>query len=332
MLMKNSTKLQTECRREYGYFQSKLSALTCQNATLHFKMTFRAEKFQVRPNICSWSLVTMEVDNCQNSNFCAVFADGSLCVRGSPECLRRGRAWLRWLLPGWRPSAPCSPGPLGDLGAVASLWSAAWRLRAALLITLRFISAPLAPADSSAFLSWTWSAPRWGAEVASGGARGRLLGTPRVPWAGAGHGWLLGRGSAAGSVLMPGSTAAVPGGGGAGQQPGELAALREAARAVPWCRGSLQREMRGLATASCLRSSHLGCQLWPWAGQAEVCRGTCPSGGGGGVHACGAGGHRAPLPAGHGAASWPTRCPWLHTKGWAALSAACCAAAERCVF
>ena len=30
----------------------------------------------------------MEVDNCQNSNFCkAVFSNGSLCMSGSPECL-----------------------------------------------------------------------------------------------------------------------------------------------------------------------------------------------------------------------------------------------------
>lgn len=59
---------------EHRYFQSKLSALTCQNTALHFKMTCQAEKFQVRPNICSCSLTMMEVDNCQNSNFCkAVF-------------------------------------------------------------------------------------------------------------------------------------------------------------------------------------------------------------------------------------------------------------------
>lgn len=50
----------------------------------------------------------MEVDNCQNSNFCrAVFSNGSLCMSGSPECLCQcgsgGGALLQWLLPGMAP-------------------------------------------------------------------------------------------------------------------------------------------------------------------------------------------------------------------------------------
>lgn len=139
--MKKSTEFQTAHNRmeNTGIFNQKLSVLTCQNITLHFTLTFQAEKSQVRPNICSCNLTTLEVDNCQNSNFCgAVFSLGSLGMSESSECLcQRGALGCTLSL--------CSPEPqvlfqppaqLLVLSSVISLPSVARTVWIALLIAL----------------------------------------------------------------------------------------------------------------------------------------------------------------------------------------------------
>lgn len=82
--------------------------------------------------------------------------------------------------------------------------------------------------------------------------------------------------------------------------------------------GSLPQEMQRLVTASCLLSSHLGCQMCPFMGQdrwvlwhmSQPSWGTSSSlaplvqrgrGVGVCVRTCGVGEHHAPLPAGRSA-------------------------------
>lgn len=94
------------------------------------------EKSQVRPNICSCNLTTLEVDNCQNSNFCsAVFSNESLVMSGSSGASASMEHW----------DAPCLCAPLNHLfspshqrgsSSVVSLQSMAWTVWIALLITL----------------------------------------------------------------------------------------------------------------------------------------------------------------------------------------------------
>lgn len=247
----------------------------------------------------------MEVDNCQNNNFCeAVCSNGSLCVSGSPECLcRRGSGEERcsdgrcrgWCLSASHSSEPralslaAGPAPDARRGGFPSERGAdgAGCIIDNSVIYLCFLGyiKQLSLSELNIVCSGTVS-------------------PSCVGW----------RRPAARLVFGPAERS--------GDVSWGLAALLEAARDARWCQGLIaaRNAEAGDSLASAVLTSGLPDALLCGAGQmcvvARVPAHLAPPHGGGCVCVyTGVEGHRAPLLAGCSADCRCTLCPWIYVKG-----------------